>query len=57
MEMSDLRSIVVNDVRIVRMIRRIILMVSFGWIERLQWNYLGHDRTRRHARTLSSCAI
>ena len=50
MKMSDFRSIVVDDVRIVGMIRRIVLMVGLGRIKSLQRNYLSHDWTREHTR-------
>src|SRR6516165_9542489 len=44
--MSNLRRIVVYDVRVVGMMSSIVLMVSLGRIEGLQWNDLGYDRAR-----------
>src|SRR5207244_1958263 len=42
-KVSNLRRIVVHDVWVVRMECSIVLVIGLGWIESLQWNYLGHD--------------
>ena len=48
-KMSDLWGIVVNNVGIGWMIRRVILVVSLGRIKGAQWNHLSHNRAREHA--------
>src|ERR1700683_1800090 len=48
-QMFDLRRVVEHDVGLIRMQRRIILMVSLGRIEPLQWHDLGHDRARKYS--------
>src|SRR5437667_2223345 len=45
-EMSHFRRIVVNDIRIVWMMRRVVLVVSLGRIKGLQLDHLGNDRAR-----------
>ena len=40
---NELGHVVVNDVRLVGMIHEVILMIAFGFIEGLEWNYLRDD--------------
>ena len=51
-KMSDLWGIVVNNVGIGWMIRRVILVVSLGRIKGAQWNHLSHNRALEHARLI-----
>ncbi len=49
MKMSDLGRIVVDDVRIIWMIRGVVLVISLGRIKGLQRNHLSHNRTSEDA--------
>ena len=55
--MSNFRRIVVHDVWVVRMECGIVLVVGLGWIEGLQWNYLGHDRALEDLGFVELCDI
>src|SRR5277367_5432166 len=42
----QLRQVVVDDVGLIRMQLKVVLMVVFGRVEAGEWNYLGNDRPR-----------
>jgi hypothetical protein len=46
--MRDLRRVVIDDVGLVRVQCRVILMVGFRRIKGLQRHYLGHDGAGEH---------
>src|SRR5580704_16601547 len=46
--MLNLRRVVERNVRIIRMIRRVILMISLGRVKGLEWHYLRHDWPREN---------
>src|SRR5580698_5503306 len=48
----NLGSVVEHDVGLTRMQGRIILVIRLGWIEALQRDYLGHDRTGKNLRLI-----
>src|SRR5450755_2733915 len=50
LQMGNLGSIVINDVRIVGMKSRVILMIGLGSVEGLQPNNLRDDRAREDSR-------
>ncbi len=44
--MGDLRSVVINNVRVIGMVRGVILMIGFRRVESFQGNDLGDNRPR-----------
>jgi len=57
MKLRHFGRIVVGNVGVVRMTRRIVLMVSLGGIESSQGNNLGHDRMREDLSLCELCNI
>src|SRR4051812_18004561 len=47
-QVLDFRSVIENDVRLVRVQGCVILVIRLGWIERLQRRHLGGDRARKY---------
>ena len=48
LQMHDFRRVVINNVGLIRMTSRVVLMVSLRGIERLQRHNLSHDRAREY---------
>jgi hypothetical protein len=55
--MSNLRCIVVDDVRVVRMVCGVVLVIGLGRIKALQWGYLGHDGAGKDPRFFELCDV
>src|SRR5208282_3403714 len=48
LQVSDFWRVIVDDVGIVGMMGGVVLVVGLGGIKGLQWDYLGHDGTRKN---------